>query len=175
MATDVEELVSLLYTSLSETLSLLAALDDHDLDSPCQHPCAMGGTVRDLLTHNIDHERMHAGQVYSARYSLKQMQRGQAARLAAETLRARADLMASLIELPDEALDVPIPDEDWTVRQMIDHTIYWERHSMQALIQHHLRERTPADRPKLSARVVDPDAGPLDSSRAAVDASARGA
>ncbi|MFN8511665.1 MAG: DinB family protein [Chloroflexia bacterium] len=77
METPVNRMIQLLQTSLGETLSLLAALTEDDLDRPCDHPCAMGGTVRDLLTHNIDHERMHSGQIYSARYSLQRMQKGE--------------------------------------------------------------------------------------------------
>ena len=84
----------------------------------------MGGTVRDLLTHNIDHERMHSGQIYSARYSLQRMQKGEVHRLMAETLRARADLLASLIGLPEDQLDASVPDDDWTIRQMAEHVAY---------------------------------------------------
>src|SRR5512147_292894 len=113
----------MLQTSLAETLDMLARLSEVELDDPSDHPCAMGGTVRDLLTHNIDHERMHVGQLYSARYSLRQMQKGQADRLMVETLRARTDLIAALIGLPDSALDARTPDDQWTIREMIEHTI----------------------------------------------------
>ena len=107
MGSQVDQLIAQLQASLAATLTALSALTDTELDVHSDHPCAMGGSVRDLLTHNIDHERMHVGQVYSARYGLKQMQKGQVDRLMAETLRARSDLMASLIGLPDEALDEP--------------------------------------------------------------------
>ena len=87
---------------------VLAALSDAELDEHSDHPCAMGGSVRDLLTHNIDHERMHTGQVYSARYSQRKMQKSEVDRLMAETLKARTELIASLIGLPDDALDARI-------------------------------------------------------------------
>jgi uncharacterized damage-inducible protein DinB len=161
MGAEVNHLIDLMLTSLNQTLAQLAVLANGDLDSHSDHPCAMGGTVRDLLTHNVDHERMHVGQVYSARYGLKRMQKGQVARLMAETLRARADLIASLIGLSDDALDAAIPDEDWTIRQMIDHTIYWERNSMDELAAQH-GDALPADLLRSSVVVADPIYGPLD-------------
>ncbi|MFN8456304.1 MAG: hypothetical protein U0401_16815 [Anaerolineae bacterium] len=50
-------------------------MSEAELNDPSEHPCAMGGTIRDLLTHNIDHERIKYGQLYSARYSLRHMQK----------------------------------------------------------------------------------------------------
>jgi len=161
MGTEIDQLIEMLQASLAETLSALSALTDAELDEHSDHPCAMGGTVRDLLTHNVDHERMHVGQVYSARYGLKQMQKGEVDRLRAETLRARCDLIASLVGLPDEALDAKIPEEDWTIRQMIEHTLYWERHSINDLIETQLRDRLPAERPAIILEVADPIYGKL--------------
>ena len=94
LGTEVDRLVELLQASLAQTLATLSALSDAELDEHSDHACAMGGSVRDLLTHNIDHERMHTGQVYSARCSLKHMQKGEVDRLRAETLRAR------IVEVP---------------------------------------------------------------------------
>lgn len=161
MGKQVDQLINMLQTSLTETLEVLSRLSEAELDDSSEHPCAMGGTVRDLLTHNIDHERMHVGQVYSARYSLKQMQKSEADRLMAETLRARTDLIASLIGLPDSALDIRTPDDQWTIREMIEHTIYWERHSIDDLARQKLAQRLPADRPGLALEVTDPIYGKL--------------
>jgi hypothetical protein len=157
----VAALIEKLQTSLAETLDILSRLSDAELDEPSDHPCAMGGSVRDLLTHNIDHERMHVGQLYSARYSLRQMQKSETDRLMAETLRARTDLIASLIGLPDSALDARTPDDQWTIREMIEHTIYWERHSIDDLAQQKLALRLPAGRPGLELDVTDPIYGKL--------------
>ncbi len=161
MGPEVTRLIAQLQASLNATLNTLAVLTDAELDAPSQHPCAMGGTVRDLLTHNIDHERMHVGQVYSARYGLKEMQKGEVDRLMAETLRTRAELMSSLVGLPDEALDAPLPDEAWTVRQMIEQTLYWERHSMADLVVTRLRDRLANDGNLLDFDVADPIYGEL--------------
>jgi uncharacterized damage-inducible protein DinB len=157
----VNQLIDKLQASLAETLDILSRLSDAELDDPSDHPCAMGGTLRDLLTHNIDHERMHVGQVYSARYSLRHMQKSEADRLMAETLRARTDLIAALIGLPDSALDARTPDDRWTIRQMIEHTIYWERHSIDDLARQKLAHRLPANRPRLTLEVTDPIYGEL--------------
>ena len=161
MGTQVTRLIAQLQTSLNATLNALTVLTDEELDAPSDHPCATSGTIRSLLTHNIDHERMHVGQVYSARYGLKQMQSGEVDRLLAETLRARADLIASLIGLPDEALDAQLPDDDWTVRQMLEHTIYWERHSINNLVATRLHDRSTNDGAHVDFDVTDPIYGKL--------------
>ncbi|RPJ20074.1 MAG: DinB family protein, partial [Chloroflexi bacterium] len=115
MGKQVNDLIAQLLSSLMETMGVLSHLSDAELDDVSEHPCAMGGNVRDLLNHNIDHEQMHTGQVYSLRYSLRKMQKGQVDRLTAETLRARANLIASLIGLDDKDLDARNPDDEWTV------------------------------------------------------------
>jgi hypothetical protein len=161
MGQQVNELVQMLQASLAETLGVLAVLSEAELDEHSDHPCAMGGSVRDLLTHNIDHERMHTGQVYSARYSQRKMQNSQVDRLLAETLKARVELIASLIGLPDDALDVRTPDDQWTVREMIEHTIYWERHSIDELARTQLAGRAPAAGAQPALKVTDPIYGQL--------------
>jgi uncharacterized damage-inducible protein DinB len=161
MGTKVNELVDMLLSSLTETMGVLSHLSDAELDDLSDHPCAMDGTVRDLLNHNIDHEQMHAGQIYSLRYGLRKMQKGQVDRLMAETLRARANLIAALVGLDDNDLNARAPDDDWSIREMIEHTLYWERHSIDDLAETKLDRRLPDDRPRAGIIVSDPLAGPL--------------
>ena len=161
MGKQTDELVQMLISSLCETLGVLAHLSDAELDDLSEHPCAMGGTERDLLTHNIDHEQMHAGQVYSLRYSMKKMQKGEVDRMMAETIKARANLIAALIGMDDLDLDQRVPDEDWTVRQIVEHTLYWERHSIDHLAEGKLKSRLPSDRPRSGIDVADPLEGRL--------------
>ena len=161
MGKQVDQLVEMLLASLNETLGVLAHLSDAELGDLSEHPCAMGGAVRDLLNHNIDHEQMHAGQVYSLRYSQKKMQKGQVDRLMAETLRARANLVASLIGLDDRDLDAPSTDDEWTIREVVEHTLYWERHSIDDLAESKLRRRLPDERPRARLEVSDPLEGKL--------------
>jgi len=161
MGKQTDELVQMLITSLSETLGVLAHLSDAELDDLSDHPCAMGGPIRDLLTHNIDHEQMHTGQIYSMRYSMRKMQKNQVDRLMAETIRARANLIAALIGIDDLDLDRQIPDDEWTIRQIIEHTLYWERHSIDDLANNKLKPRLPYDRPRAEIDVTDPFEGKL--------------
>lgn len=161
MGKQTDELVQMLISSLSETLGVLAHLSDAELDDLSEHPCAMGGTERDLLTHNIDHEQMHAGQVYGLRYSMKKMQKGQVDRMMAETIKARANLIAALIGMDDLDLDKRVPDDDWTVRQIVEHTLYWERHSIDDLAEGKLKSRLASDRPRSGIDVADPLEGRL--------------
>jgi uncharacterized damage-inducible protein DinB len=166
MGAQVEQLQQMLHTSLAETLRVLAVLSEAELDDASEHPCAMGGSVRDLLTHNIDHERMHVGQVYSARYSQRKMQISQVDRLMVETLRARVELIAALVGLPDDALDARTPADQWTIREMIEHTVYWERHSLDDLARTKLAGRVaPNGGPPFV--VADPLEGPLPEPHAA--------
>ncbi len=160
MGVEVDRLMELLQTSLVESLRVMAVLSEVELDDGSEHPCAMGGVVRDLLTHNIDHERMHVGQVYSLRYSLRKMQKNEVDRLMVETLRARTDLIAALIGLPDDALDARTPSDEWTVREIIEHTVYWERHSLDDLARTKLAGRV-APNPALVFEVADPIEGSL--------------
>ena len=161
MGKQTDELVQMLISSLSESLGVLAHLSDAELDDLSGHPCAMGGTERDLLTHNIDHEQMHAGQIYGLRYSMRKMQKGQVDRLMAETIKARANLISALVGLDDLDLDKQVPDDDWTVRQIVEHTLYWERHSIDDLAESKLTSRLPADRPRSGIDIADPLEGKL--------------
>jgi len=161
MGKQTDKLIQMLFASLTETLSVLAHLSDAELDDLSEHPCAMGGTERDLLTHNIDHEQMHAGQIYSLRYSMRKMQKRQVDRLMAETIKARANLISALIGMDDLDLDKQVPDDDWTVRQIVEHTMYWERHSIDDLAEGKLKLRLPADRSRSDIDVADPLEGRL--------------
>ena len=161
MGKQTDQLMEMLLSSLHETLGVLSHLSDAELDDLSEHPCAMGGAVRALLTHNIDHEQMHAGQVYSLRYSLKKMQTSQVDRLMAESIRARANLIAALIGLDDMDIDARTPDDDWTIREIVEHTIYWERHSIDDLAEGRLKPRLPSDRPRAILDVADPLEGKL--------------
>ncbi len=117
-----------------EVLEMLAPLTDAELDAPCAHPCATGGTVRSLLTHNVDHERMHVGQVYNIRYEAKMMQNAEVARLLAEWLRDRATLISSLYGLSDADLDRRYGEGQYSIRETIEHVLYWEKDSVDGLL-----------------------------------------
>lgn len=131
---EVTTLVQALVDRIGDSLERLATLSDDDLDDPCEHPCATAGTVRSLLTHNIDHERMHVGQVYNIRYEAKMMQNAETARLLAEWLRDRALLISSLYGLSDEDLDRRHAEGEYSIRETIEHVLYWEKDSVDGLL-----------------------------------------
>ncbi|HWE63827.1 MAG TPA: DinB family protein [Chloroflexota bacterium] len=138
--TEVTLLTRTLAERIVEVVEQLATLTDAELDAPCGHPCATAGTVRSLLTHNIDHERMHVGQVYNIRYEAGMMQNEQTARLLAEWLRDRALLISALYGLSDADLDRRHADGEYSIRETIEHVLYWENDSVEGL----LAERTAA-------------------------------
>jgi hypothetical protein len=138
MDREVWQQIENLLESMQATIRNLSAMPDELLNSKSEHSCSMGGTVRDLLMHNIDHERMHTGSVLTARYELKCLQNsraGEASRVLAEWFRERAALIGALMGLPDEALDVPWRDGKYSIREHALHTIYWEQDSVDSIVK----------------------------------------
>jgi uncharacterized damage-inducible protein DinB len=127
---EVQALIQELTQSMADTVATLSRLQEGDLDEISGHPCAMGGTVRKLLVHNLAHDRMHLGQIHEKRWALDVMQEGDLPRLLAESVQARAAIVAALLDLPDEALDQRPEEGATTIREVIEHVLYWERNSM---------------------------------------------
>ena len=165
MGKQVNELIEQLQQSLAQTVAVLSALSDAELDELSPHPCAMGGSINDLLAHNIDHETMHTGQIFTQRYNLRKMQFSRVDRLVAETIRARTGLITALVGLPDDALDAKTPQDQWTIREMLAHTIYWERHSMDDLARTQLNGRVAEELTQPAFEVIDPAYGALEMER----------
>ena len=97
-----------------------------------------GGSARDLLVHNIFHEKQHTGQIWSIRDQLNILQGwdNQALPLLlADYYTARAQLIASLFGLTDEQLDTKPPDNGWTARETLEHVLYWDRNSIDTLVE----------------------------------------
>jgi len=126
----VQALIQELAQSMADTVATLSRLREGDLEEISGHPCAMGGTVRKLLVHNLAHDRMHLGQIHEKRWALDVMQEGDLPRLLAESVQARAAIVAALLDLPDEALDRRPEEGATTIREVIEHVLYWERNSM---------------------------------------------
>ena len=130
----VDQLITKLLESMTQTLTKLQALEDAHLDHDCSHGCAMEDGVRGLLVHNIDHEKMHLGQIQNIRFGLNIMQRDFTDRLLAEWLRERAALVSTLVGLSDDALNMKQNEDEWSIRETVEHTLYWERNSTQHLV-----------------------------------------
>ena len=130
----VDQLITKLLESMTQTLTKLQALEDAHLDHDCSHGCAMEDGVRGLLVHNIDHEKMHLGQIQNIRFGLNIMQRDFTDRLLAEWLRERAALVSTLVGLSDDALNMKQNEDEWSIRETVEHTLYWERNSTEHLV-----------------------------------------
>ena len=59
--TAVRTMIRQLQNAFNETLDALYDLPEEYLQQDCGHACARGGSARDLLVHNIFHEKQHTG------------------------------------------------------------------------------------------------------------------
>jgi uncharacterized damage-inducible protein DinB len=136
MTDDVKAMIKRLQDSFNQTLSVLYDLPQEYLQQPCAHGCARGGTARDLLVHNIFHEKQHTGQVWSVRDQLGLLQgwgNQDLPTLLADYYTSRAQLVAALFGLTDDRLDAKPKDGGWSIRETVDHVLYWDRNSIDTL------------------------------------------
>ena len=132
----VRSMIQQLQASFNETLDVLYDLPEDYLGQPCVHACGRGGSARDLLVHNIFHEKQHTGQVWNIRDELRLLQGWDNASLyplLVDYYLSRAQLISSLFGLADEQLDAVPPEGGWSVRQTIEHALGSERRSISAL------------------------------------------
>jgi uncharacterized damage-inducible protein DinB len=133
---DVKALIKRLQDSFNETLGVLYDLPPDRLQQPCGHGCARGGTARDLLVHNIFHEKQHTGQVWSVRDQLRALpgwNNQDLPALLADYYTSRAQLIAALFGLADQQIDAKPEDGGWTIRETVEHVLYWDRNSIDTL------------------------------------------
>ena len=130
--TKVQELIQQLQTRMNRAVEVFESREGSE---PSDHGCAMGGNLNDLLAHNAEHERMHYGQISDRRYALGLLQRTPRQRYLAEWYRERAALIGLLLDLPDEALDAVTEDGQTTIRQIVEHVLYWDRDSVEHTAQ----------------------------------------
>jgi uncharacterized damage-inducible protein DinB len=133
---DVKTLIKRLQDSFNETLGVLYDLPPDRLQQPCGHGCARGGTARDLLVHNIVHEKQHTGQVWSVRDQLRALpgwNNQDLPALLADYYTSRAQLIAALFGLADQQIDAKPEDGGWTIRETVEHVLYWDRNSIDTL------------------------------------------
>ncbi len=141
----VRAMIQQLQDAFNGTFDALYDLPEDYLQRPCGHSCARGGSARDLLVHNIFHEKQHTGQVWNIRDELRLLQGWDNAALyplLVDYYLSRAQLISSLFGLTDDQLDASPPDGGWTVRQTIEHTLGSERHSIRALKDEYERSAT---------------------------------
>ena len=132
MPDTVRETVRALLEQTIATIDELLALPDEELAMPSSHVCAQGKDLWALLTNDIDHETIHAGQVLEARYEAR-ITASPMERLAAEWLQARARFVASIVGLTDEQFNAETAPGAWSYRQVASHVLRLEQHSLQTV------------------------------------------
>jgi hypothetical protein len=116
---NVKALIRQMQEEFNRTRDTLYVLPQAYLEQPCGHQCARGGPARDLLVHNIFHEKQHTGQIWSIRDQLRMLQgwcNADLHLLLADYYMARSHFIASLFRLTDEQLDA-ISLDGWLERQ----------------------------------------------------------
>lgn len=132
MAETVDATIRELLESTIETMQRLLEAADEELPRPSSHVCAQGRDAWTLITNDIDHEKIHAGQVLEARYEDRNPQTPME-RLAAEWLVERARFVGSLVGLSDEQFNQETAPGGWTYRQVASHVRLVEQDSLQTM------------------------------------------
>ncbi len=132
MAATVREAIRELLEQTMATMDTLLEASDRELPMPSSHACAQGKNVWTLLTNDIDHEKIHAGQVLEGRYESR-ITASPMDRLLAEWLAERARLIGSLVGLTDEQFNSETAPGQWTYRVIAKHVLMLERDSLKTI------------------------------------------
>ena len=132
MAATVREAIRELMTQTMATMEALLEESDRELAMPSSHACAQGKDVWTLITNDIDHEKIHTGQILEARYESR-ITASRMQRLLAEWLEERARLIGSLIGLTDEQFNHETAPGQWTYRVVAKHVLTLEQDSLKTI------------------------------------------
>ena len=132
MAATVSGAIRELIESTMQTLEALLPLADAELAQPSDHVCAQGKDVWTLITNDIDHEKIHVGQIAEGRYESRITQTAMA-RLIAEWFEERARLIGALVGLDDGQFNSPTAEGEWTYRQIAKHVFAVEHDSLRSI------------------------------------------
>lgn len=132
MTTTLRETVRALAESMQSTIDALMDLDDPELLEQSSHPCAQGKDVWTLITNDIDHEKIHVGQVVEGRYEAR-MTPSHLQRLLGEWLVERSRLMAALLGLTDAQLNSETAPAGWSYRAVAEHVLRIEQDSLRSI------------------------------------------
>ena len=120
---------------LEETMTTIDALleaPEGELAMPSSHGCAQGKDLWTLITNDIDHEKIHTGQVLEGRYESR-ITASPRDRLIAEWLAERARFVGSLVGLTDEQFNAETAPGQWTYRVVAKHVLTLERDSLKTV------------------------------------------
>ena len=132
MAATVHGAVRELLEQTIATMEALLEASDRELAMPSSHACAQGKDLWTLITNDIDHERIHTGQVLEARYESR-ITSSPMQRLIAEWVAERARFVGTLIGLTDEQFNSETAPDQWTYRVVARHVLALEQDSLKTL------------------------------------------
>lgn len=132
MAATVRGAIRELMEQTMATMDALLEASDQELTMPSSHACAQGKDVWTLIANDIDHEKIHTGQILEARYEAR-ITASPMERLVAEWLAERARLIGSLIGLSDEQFNSETAPNQWTYRVVAKHVLSLEQDSLKAI------------------------------------------
>jgi hypothetical protein len=132
MAETVRGAVRELLEQTMVTMDALLAASDRELSLPSSHACAQGKDLWTLITNDIDHEKIHTGQVLEARYESR-ITASPMQRLIAEWLAERARFIGALAGLTDEQFNSETAAGQWTYRVVAKHVLALEQDSLKSL------------------------------------------
>lgn len=136
MAATVQAAVRELLEQTIATMDALLEASDRELAMPSSHGCAQGKDVWTLITNDIDHEKIHTGQVLEARYESR-ITASAMERLIAEWLAERARFIGSLVGLTDEQFNAETAPGQWTYRVVAKHVLHLEQDSLKTIAADH--------------------------------------
>jgi hypothetical protein len=132
MAATIRGAIRELLEQTMTTMDALLEASDRELPMPSSHVCAQGKDVWTLIANDIDHEKIHTGQILEARHD-SQSTASPMQRLVAEWLAERARLVGSLIGLTDEQFNSETAPGQWTYRVVAKHVLTLEQDSLKTI------------------------------------------
>ena len=132
MAATVRGAIRELLEQTMVTMDALLEASDRELAMPSSHACAHGKDVWTLITNDIDHEKIHTGQVLEGRYESK-LTASPMERLIAEWLAERARFIGALVGLTDEQFNSETAPGQWTYRVVAKHVLSLEQDSLKTI------------------------------------------
>jgi hypothetical protein len=133
MAATVRGAIRELLEQTMTTIDTLLEASDRELTMPSSHVCAQGKDVWTLIVNDIDHEKIHTGQILEARHT-SQVTASPMQRLVAEWLAERARLVGSLVGLTDEQFNSETAPNEWTYRVVAKHVLTLEQDSLKTIV-----------------------------------------
>ena len=132
MAATVRGAIRELLEQTMTTIDTLLAATERELPMSSSHACAQGKDVWTLLTNDIDHEKIHTGQVLEGRYESR-ITATPMDRLLAEWLAERARFVGALVGLTDEQFNSETAPGQWTYRVVAKHVLALEQDSLKTI------------------------------------------